>query len=177
MCSVRVVVVLVVLLASGCGPDRSPDDGPDDRSDGLPGHATVERIVDGDTIDVSIGGSTERVRLIGIDTPEIAHDAFGDRPANEAECYGPEAAAFTSALVPPGTAIRIERDVVSRDDYGRLLGYVHRVDDEVFVNLEIVRRGYARPLTIAPNETYREDVVRAAREAEREELGLWSACR
>ena len=138
------------------------------------GRATVTSVIDGDTIDVDIGGRTERVRLIGIDTPETK------KPNSPIECYGPEASAFTASLLPVGTAVRIERDVVGRDDYGRLLGYVHLVDADgaptTFVNLEIVERGYATPLTIEPNSTFARDVAAAARRAERADLGLWAAC-
>lgn len=126
-------------------------------------------MVDGDTVDVVIEGRTERVRLIGIDTPEVEHDG---RPG---ECYGTAASAFTAAMLPPGTEVRIERDVVARDHYGRLLGYLHR-DDGLFVNEEIVRRGFATPLTIEPNSMHAARFVAAAAAAEREGLGLWDRC-
>jgi micrococcal nuclease len=138
------------------------------------GHATVTHVVDGDTIDVEIDGRTERVRLIGIDTPETK------KPNTPIECFGPEASAFTTALLPVGLDVRIERDIVGRDDYGRLLGYVHLLDADgdatMFVNMEIVEQGYARPLTIEPNSTFARDFADAARRAERSDLGLWAAC-
>ena len=138
------------------------------------GLATVTRVVDGDTIDIRIAGREERVRLIGIDTPETR------KPNSPIECYGPEASAFTAALLPVGTQVRIERDTVGRDDYGRLLGYVHLVDatgrPTTFVNLEIVRTGHATPLSIGPNDTFAGDFAAAARAAEAADLGLWSAC-
>jgi micrococcal nuclease len=140
------------------------------RTDGL---ATVTYVVDGDTIDVEIGGRTERVRLIGIDTPETK------QPNTPVECYGPEASEFTAALLPTGATVRIERDVVGRDDYGRLLGYVHllsRDGAETFVNLAIIEQGFARPLTIEPNSMFARDFAGAARRAERADLGLWAAC-
>lgn len=139
-------------------------------------NAWVDHVVDGDTVDIMIAGRQERLRLIGIDTPEIAHGASGDRPAQEAECYGAEAAAFTSGLIPPGTPIWVERDVVGEDDYGRTLGYVYRALDGVFVNYELARQGYAEPLSIAPNEAHRDRIVEAARQAQRDEAGLWRAC-
>jgi micrococcal nuclease len=131
-------------------------------------------VVDGDTIDVEIGGRSERVRLIGIDTPETK------KPDSPIECYGPEASEFTTNLLPAGTEVLIERDVVGRDDYGRLLGYVHLVEADgratVFVNLEIVEQGFATPLTIEPNSTFARDIAEAARRAERAGLGMWTAC-
>ncbi len=139
-------------------------------------NAVVEHIVDGDTIDVLINGREERVRLTGIDTPEVAHPAGANRPATVAECFGDEATDFVESLLPVGTHVRLERDVVGRDDYGRLLAYVYRSDDGIFVNYEIVSQGYAQPLTIPPNVTHAELMVEAARAAEAADAGLWSAC-
>ena len=95
--------------------------------------ATVVRVVDGDTIDLRFGGTTERVRLIGIDTPETV------KPNTPVQCYGPEASAHTKALLPKGTAVTVERDLEPRDTYGRLLLYVHRAADQLFVNLDLVK--------------------------------------
>lgn len=140
-------------------------------------NASVEALVDGDTIDVSVAGRTERVRLIGIDTPEIAHAAAGGRPATPAECFGDEATAYTEQLLPTGTSVRLMRDVVARDDYGRLLAYVFRASDGVLVNYELARHGYAQPLTIEPNTRFATQIVEAVRQAEADEAGLWGACR
>lgn len=141
-----------------------------DRAGATDGLATVTHVVDGDTIDVKIGGRNERVRLIGIDTPETK------KPNTPIECYGPEASAFTASLLPIGAKVRIERDVVGRDDYGRLLGYVHRVPDGLFVNVELVEEGFAKPLSIPPNTTYAPTFAEAATVAERGDTGLWAAC-
>ncbi len=171
--AVRVVAVRVVaaLLAVGAAAAAAACTGDGADFDGI---ATVLEVVDGDTVDVEIGGRTERVRLIGIDTPET------EKPNTPVECWGPEASAFTTSLLAVGAEVRIERDLVGRDDYGRLLGYVHVVDETdtagTFVNLEIVERGFARPLTIEPNSTYARDFADAARRAERADLGLWAAC-
>ena len=140
-------------------------------------NAIVDRVVDGDTIDVIIDGVEERVRLTGIDTPEIAHEARGDRPGNDAECYADEAHRFARSLIDEGTPVRLERDTVARDHYGRLLAYVYRASDGAFVNYELVRHGFATPLTIEPNTTHAETMVAASIAAERDDLGLWAACR
>jgi micrococcal nuclease len=134
------------------------------------GVGVVEFVVDGDTIDIDIGGRDERVRLIGINTPETHVD---DGPP---ECFGPEAADNTRRLLPAGTEVRLTRDVVGRDDYGRLLAYVYRRSDDLFVNETIVAGGFARPLTIAPNDRYSTQFVAAATSAEASGLGLWGAC-
>lgn len=131
---------------------------------------TVTAIVDGDTIDITIGGRSERVRLLAIDTPEIAHR---DEPG---ECFGDVAADHLATLLPVGAIVRLERDIVGRDDYGRLLAYVYRTGDELFVNVAMVAAGLATPLVIAPNVAHRDDVVDAARRAEAGDVGLWAAC-
>ncbi len=153
------VPIAVALVGLGCVPAADVRDGT----------AVVVEVVDGDTVDVRIGGRTERVRLIGIDTPETK------RPDTPVECFGPEATTFTRSLLPAGTEIRIERDIVGRDHFGRLLGYLHLADG-TFVNHEIVRRGYATPLSIEPNGVFARLFADAARAAEADDLGLWAAC-
>jgi micrococcal nuclease len=158
---VRVAVGLAALALAACT---------DTRGAGAAGAAVVEAVVDGDTVDVVVAGRHERVRLLGIDTPEVAHD--GAPP----ECFGPEASELTRSLLPVGSEVRLERDVVGRDDFGRLLAYVYRSDDGLLVNEELVARGYAEVLRIEPNGLLHERFVRAARAAERAGLGLWTAC-
>ena len=152
--------VALAACAAGCARDTTSHDGV----------GVVEYVVDGDTVDIQINGTEERVRLIGIDTPETK------KPDAPVECYGPEAGIHTASLLPIGTLVRIERDIVGRDDYGRLLGYLYRVEDELFVNHEIVRRGFAQPLAIEPNNTHSATLATAARLAEADNLGLWAAC-
>jgi micrococcal nuclease len=154
------LVIAASTIAVGCTRRAEPGDGA----------AIVTHVVDGDTIDVEFGDTEERVRLIGIDTPETK------KPNTPIECWGPEASAHTAELLPPGTAVRIARDVVGRDDYGRILGYVYRASDDVFVNLEIIENGFAIPLTIEPNSTFAATFVDAARRAERDDIGMWKAC-
>jgi endonuclease YncB( thermonuclease family) len=128
---------------------------------------TVGRVVDGDTLRLNGG---ERVRLIGIDTPEIAH--FGTPTA----CFGRRAAAFTERLLPPGERVRLVRDVEVRDQYDRLLAYVYRARDGLFVNAELVRRGYAYVDTVPPNVRHVELFRRLARRARAKKRGLWGEC-
>ncbi len=151
-------LLLAVIAAAGCTDEAPPADG------------VVEHVVDGDTVDVVLGDRHERVRLIGIDTPEVY---VQDGPP---ECYGPEASAYTKQLLPEGTRVRLERDVVGRDDYGRLLAYVYLAADGRMVNELIIAGGFAQPLTIRPNSTFATRFVAAARDAEAAGLGLWSAC-
>lgn len=122
--------------------------------------ATVTRVVDGDTVELSGLGSA---RLIGVDTPEV----YGGQ-----ECYGQQASHYTKRLLPAGTTVRYRYDVERRDRYNRALVYLFKGD--VFVNRQLIQRGYAVPLTIAPNVRYAEEFRRLATQARIRERGLWS---
>ena len=121
----------------------------------------VERVVDGDTIKLSTG---ERVRLIGVDTPETVH------PRKPVEYFGKEASAFTKRLC-EGKVVRLEYDQTTRDKYGRLLAYVY-LEDGTFVNAEIVRQGYGHAYTKFPFK-YMEEFREYEREAREQKRGLW----
>ncbi len=129
--------------------------------------AAVVRVVDGDTIVVRFGGREERVRYIGVDTPESV------RPGTPVQCFAERASAFNAQLV-EGKTVRLDQDVEARDRYGRLLAYVHA--GGVFVNAELVRHGYARPLTVPPNVRYADRFARLASQARERGTGLWSDC-
>ncbi len=156
-----VTAMVVVLLVAACshGTSASTD-----------GRATIVRIIDGDTVVADVGGHEEHVRLIGIDTPET------HKPNTPVECYGPEASARLAALIPPGTRVRLERDRESRDVYGRLLAYIYRESDGLFVELAMVTDGYAGPLAIAPNTTHRDEIQAAVDTARAAQRGLWGVC-
>ena len=127
-------------------------------------------MVDGDTIVIEVGGATERLRLLGIDTPESVD------PTRPVQCFGPEASARLAELLPPGTPIRVERDTEARDRYGRLLGYVHRADDDLFVNEALLRDGYADLLVMEPNTAYTDALRTALTAARTANAGLWGVC-
>ncbi len=133
--------------------------------------ATVSHVVDGDTVDLTLaGGATERARLLGIDTPETV------KPDTPIECFGPEASGRTKALLPERTQVVVQRDQEARDRYGRLLVYLWRRDDGLFVNHALVADGYARTLSIAPNRAHAADLAAAAAAARASGAGLWAAC-
>jgi micrococcal nuclease len=131
--------------------------------------ARVVRVVDGDTIIVSVDGREDRVRYIGVDTPESV------KPGTPVQCYAKRASAENKRLV-AGREVRLVADAEARDRYGRRLAYVFRADDGVLVNLALVRGGYARPLTIAPNVAHAGEIASAAQAARRAGRGLWSTC-
>jgi micrococcal nuclease len=131
--------------------------------------ATVQRVVDGDTIVVRVDGRTERVRYIGMDTPESV------KPGTPVQCFAKAASAENQQLV-AGERVKLVSDAEARDRYGRLLAYVYRERDGLFVNAELVRRGYARVLTIPPNVAHAAEFRRLATTARRAGRGLWSHC-
>jgi micrococcal nuclease len=152
----RVFGPLLVLIAACADPAVGPP--------------TVIEVVDGDTIVIEVGGATERLRLLGIDTPESVD------PTRPVQCFGPEASARLAELLPPGTPIRVERDTEARDRYGRLLGYVHRADDDLFVNEALLRDGYADLLVMEPNTAYTDALRTALTAARTANAGLWGVC-
>lgn len=167
----RRVLGAVVLSAVALGAGSCAAPGRGAASDGAPpGHGVVAGLVDGDTLTVRIDGATERVRLIGIDTPE---SVARDRPV---ECYGPEAKARMAELLPVGTAVRLERDVEARDRYGRLLAYVFRAEDDLHVNHALVLEGYAEARRYEPNVARQGELDAAEAAAKAAQRGLWPAC-
>ena len=166
MCGVIAPFALLIGLASCSSSSQLLP--PQDRQSDL---VKIAHVIDGDTVDIDIKGRTERVRLIGVNTPETKH------PTKPIECFGPEANAYMTQLLPKGTTVRIERDVEARDRYGRMLLYLYLGSDNLFINLDLVARGYGTPMSIEPNTFHRNDFVRAAAQAEAADVGLWKACR
>ncbi len=129
--------------------------------------AQVLSVVDGDTIEVLLDGKQEKVRYIGIDTPEPYRDS-------EPACYSREATEANKNLV-EGKEVTLVSDKEDADKYGRLLRYVY-VND-VFVNKELILNGYGEVLTIRPNTTFAEVFDAGQTDARRIGKGLWSACK
>jgi micrococcal nuclease len=124
----------------------------------------VLRVIDGDTIVVLLDGHQEKVRYMGMNTPETHHAHKGIEP------FGPEAAEADRRLV-EGKTVRLEFDVQGRDKYGRLLAYVYV--GEVMVNAKLVRQGYAQVATYPPTVQYVDLFRQLQREAREAGRGLW----
>ena len=163
LASIAILIVVIVVLVTGSGDDSGSADEPAAKSV----TARVTRVVDGDTVEARIDGRSEDVRYVGVDTPESV------KPDTPVECYAIAASHFNADLV-EGETVRLDFDAERRDVYGRLLAYVHLGDE--FVNAELVRRGYATTLTIAPNTRYANLFDRLEREASAAGRGLWGAC-
>ena len=130
--------------------------------------AVVTRVIDGDTINVRFpDGAEDRVRYIGIDTPELRSDSG-------AECYATAATVANEVLVANRT-VTLVSDVEDTDRFGRLLRYVYV--DEVFINAHLVQEGYADTVHIEPNIRYYDYLKDLEREARVAHKGLWGACR
>lgn len=127
--------------------------------------AYCTRVVDGDTIVVDIDGKEYKVRYIGIDTPETVH------PSKPVGYFGKEASAKNKELA-LNKKVQLEKDITDKDKYGRLLRYVY-VDD-IMVNEELVRLGYATAYTYPPDVKYVYKFLQAEREARAAKRGLWS---
>lgn len=131
------------------------------------GEATVVRVMDGDTIEVSIAGKTYRVRYIGIDTPETVE------PGTPIQPYGPEASAKNKELV-EGKVVLLEKDVseVEKIESHRLLRYVYV--GNLFVNAELVRLGYAQATPYEPDIKYQSLFSTLEQEAKLAKRGMWA---
>ena len=154
--SVAAVLVLALVLLSTAVASAASFDG------------TVVKIVDGDTIHVRIGDRVEKVRYIGVNTPEVHHPRKGEEPG------GREAAEVNRGLV-AARHVRLETDVRTRDRYGRLLAYVWV--GETMINAELVRLGYAQVMTVPPNVRHQALFVKLQREAREAARGLWAFAR
>ena len=122
----------------------------------------VHRVIDGDTFVLSTG---ERVRFIGMDTPETHH------PRKPKEPYGKEATKFTKKMV-EGKYVELKYDKQRYDRYKRLLAYVYV--DGIFLNAELVKRGLARATEYKPNVKYSKLFKKLERQAKAKKLGIWS---
>ena len=173
-----VVAALALLLLSppvadavDCAMPRKPS--------GL-ARASVVRVVDGDTLVVHVAdGRRVRVRMIGVDTPEVHPSEKLTRDAQRSgkdvaaiRALGARASEFTKKHL-AGRQVELERDATALDRYGRTLAYVW-VGEELY-NVLIMREGYASPLTIPPNVKYAETLAACHRTAHQARRGLWAA--
>lgn len=129
---------------------------------------TVRYVYDGDTIEVEKDGQTQRIRLLGINAPEVAHAQDG----SVAEFYGDEAKAQLCKLLPVGTAVRLEYEGRDHDKYGRTLAYIWK--DDQLINLRLVELGCAKTLFYRDAENRKAAFARAESDATRQRLGLWA---
>jgi micrococcal nuclease len=124
---------------------------------------SVISVADGDTVTVMVSSKEEKVRLIGIDAPEL-----GQKP------WGAESKKYLESLMnSSGSRVRLEYDVDKRDKYGRILAYLWTIDG-LLVNLSIVKNGQAMLYTFPPNVKYVNELKAAQAEARNKRLGIWS---
>lgn len=126
----------------------------------------VKRVVDGDTIELKDG---QKVRYIGVNTPETVD------PRKPVQCFGKEASAYNKSLV-EGKQVKLVKDISETDKFGRLLRYVYSADG-TFVNLKLVKEGYAYAATYPPDVKFAQTFVEAQTEARLAKVGLWSKCK
>jgi micrococcal nuclease len=131
----------------------------------------VTKVIDGDTIVLENG---EKVRYLGIDTPELNH------PKKKVECFAYQAHEKNKELV-LGKKVFLQKDISEKDKYGRLLRYVFldekmSTDEGSFVNLYLVKNGFAYAATFPPDVNYTDLFLKAQKEAYQKNLGLWQKC-
>jgi len=129
----------------------------------FPSGLQAAKVIDGDTIRL---GSGERVRLLGINAPEVHHPTRGQEP------FGPEATQCLKDIL-GGQRVRLERDLEVRDRYGRLLAHIW-TEKGVHVNAELLRRGCAKLMVIGANVSHLFKLVKAQEEAINDKKGVWN---
>ncbi|MGO1226425.1 MAG: thermonuclease family protein [Brachybacterium sp.] len=171
----RVLALLVLALttAAACTPlAQTPTPPPQPQP--TQEVATVDYVIDGDTIDVTTPtGETQRVRLLGINTPEVSHD---DEPG---QCGGEAATEQLRALLPEGTSVHLQADTTAddQDRYGRLLRYVE-LETGADIGRELISAGYAHAWApaSAPDPDRLDAYQDATDEAEAANTGSWATC-
>jgi micrococcal nuclease len=130
--------------------------------------AEIIKVVDGDTVKIKMAnGNEETVRLLLVDTPETVH------PSKPVQPFGPEASKFTKELMPAGSEVEVETGIGERDKYGRLLAYFY-VDGKM-VNKLLLEKGLARVAYVyAPNTKYLDELEKIQKQAQKDEIGIWS---
>ncbi len=144
-----ILVLFLLILAIGCAAPTAP---------------VVTRVIDGDTIEVSIAGESYKVRYIGIDTPEL------DDKRPKFCALAQEATRYNRQLV-EGKTVRLEKDISETDQYGRLLRYVYVGD--TLVSAELVRQGLAWVKPYPPDIKYQGILEEAEAEARQDKIGIW----
>ncbi len=156
--------IILLLLLIGCVDTSSPSKENPNNQNMV--QAYVTRVVDGDTIIVTLdSGIEERVRLLLIDTPETVH------PTKPVEPFGPEASDFTKEVLSNKT-VHLEFDLGQRDKYGRLLAYVW-IEGKM-LNEMLLENGLARVVVFQSNVKYVEDFRRLEQAAKEKGIGIWS---
>lgn len=175
----RYTVVLWLLLAffalSGCGAASLQEAGGDeftkeisktypDLKNRLIGITEVKRVVDGDTFETKTG---EKVRLIGVDTPETV------KPGSPVEKFGKEASSYSKKQL-TGKTVYLFKDTSEKDKYGRLLCYVFIQGEPQMYNELLIKEGYSNIMTVPPNVMYKDKFLKLEKEARQHKRGLWA---
>lgn len=166
--AVIILIAALMFILGGCGewePDiRALTTAPDNQSPtGI--RVKVNRVIDGDTFEIINRGQKERVRLIGMDTPESV------KPGEKAEPWGVEAGRYTKNLI-ENRMVRLEFDVQKQDRYGRLLAYVY-LEDGTLLNARLLEEGLAVVFTVPPNVKMADNFLEIQRQARAGKKGIW----
>jgi micrococcal nuclease len=164
-----VALLILVLVGLGLTQPQAEEILSDWRASPQPGYYRVEEVVDGDTITIDMNGTIERVRFIGLDTPEKNH------PEKPVQCFAEAASAHLKELI-GDEDVRLEADPTNqnRDRYGRLLRYVY-TPESVLLNAQMILDGYGFAYTAFPFERM-FSFIELEEEAKAANRGLWANC-
>jgi len=151
----------LAVICSACASPSQPLDG---------STAVILEVIDGDTVVASLSGITERIRLLGIDTPEVARDGA------PAECGADLATDALSVILPIGSRVSLRREIVGRDHYGRILAHVIPAGSDRPSAPTMAERGFARAMPVEPNTALSDTIERAVSSAKSARRGIWALC-
>jgi micrococcal nuclease len=153
------VLVIAVSVAAAC-PGAAGASEKGKKGDSV----AVRRVNDGDTISAFVGSHVEKIRLIGIDAPEVGQEPWGQLAKRH----------LKEMIASSSWEVMVEYDIEKRDKYGRLLAYL-RTKDGRMVNREMLREGYAVIFTLPPNVKYAGEFIAAEKYARNRKIGIWSS--
>lgn len=153
-----IILTVFVLLSLSLGLSERAAAGVSDNDGDA---ARVVRVNDGDTVTVSIDRHRQKIRLIGIDAPELGQQPWGERAKRHLQ-----------DILSSSRSVSLEHDVERRDKYGRLLAYIRTADGRM-VNAEMLRDGYAVLFTFPPNVKHVNEFTSSQRQAREKKLGIW----
>lgn len=172
----RIIIMIIVVITMTFGlkfySDHRGKSGDDDT-------AVILKVIDGDTFLVLYKGQEEKLRLIGIDTPETQanrkarqENLVDERDLESIKSMGNEARDYVKSILSESMLVRLEFDVQRRDRYGRMLAYVYLENGEM-LNEKIIADGYANPMTYPPNVRYHQLFIVRHQDARYHKKGLW----
>ena len=177
---IALIVVLIFCNGAFAVPSAHTVQSANQRAQSNAQSCVLLAVTDGDSILARCQQTSERIRLIGIDAPELHHGEHSERQSNQygqsdeqVRQLGKQARSHLSSILKIGETLELRQDREMRDRYGRLLAYVY-TSDGTMINSRMIADGFATPMTIKPNTAHKLEFEQLYASARRERRGIWS---